>query len=88
MTHRYQIPALQFSPDSTHMLTTSADGIAQVWNAQSGSAEGAPFQHKVSLVNGAFNSDGTRVVSATYSGFAQIWEVNSGKSIGPPLSHG
>ena len=53
-----------FSPDGTRVVTASRDNTAQVWDARTGQAVGAPLQHAGGVSSAAFSTDGTRVVDS------------------------
>ncbi|MEZ4512949.1 MAG: protein kinase [Chloroflexota bacterium] len=64
-----------FSPDGSHLLTTSADGTAQLW-----SSDGLLLEtlagHEDEVVNGRFSPDGTLIVTASADGTARLWDRN------------
>jgi WD40 repeat protein/energy-coupling factor transporter ATP-binding protein EcfA2 len=71
-----------FSPNGAWVVTGAHDGIARIWNADTGAQirrlEG--HQGSVGICNLAFTSDGSRV--ATYDETAvRIWNANTGAEI-------
>jgi eukaryotic-like serine/threonine-protein kinase len=89
------------SPDGTGVLTVSADGEAEVWDATTGRSIGGPFRHtssrvgnKLILSTAAFSPDGRRVVTTIgpeygSDGEARVWDVATGRPVTPVLrSHG
>src|SRR6185503_5299861 len=84
MKHRNRIPVLQFTRDGTRLLSGGFDGVARIWDAQTGEALSAPFRHNTGLVGAGFDSTGAQVVAATQGGYAQMWKTN-GDACGPRL---
>ncbi|HEY0548161.1 MAG TPA: protein kinase, partial [Verrucomicrobiae bacterium] len=84
MKHRNRIPTVQFTRDGSRLLTAGFDGVARIWDAQTGEALSPPFRHNQGLVGASFDSTGTLVVAATHGGYAQMWKTN-GDAFGPPL---
>src|SRR5262249_47649912 len=66
-----------FSPDSTKLLTASADLSADIWDASSG-AEVAVIQLNDPLVGVAFSVDGSSVVGMTADGRLNVWDSWTG----------
>src|SRR5207245_5468399 len=74
--------AIQFSPDSRSILTSSFDGNARIWDLSSGQ-QVALFHHGYNLrVWGArFSPDGRYVATAGQEGGVRVWEVASGRDV-------
>src|SRR6266487_3885078 len=90
--------SVQFSPDSQRVVTASKDKMAQLWDAASGKAIGAPMKHEKFVVAAWFSPNGQRVVTvsadnlrdfplALESRTARLWDAASGKAIGEPMKH-
>lgn len=85
------------SPDGKRVLTVSADGEAQVWDAGTGQAVAGPLRHTSPRVGqtptlsaAVFSPDGRRVATVTGSNFqspgeARVWDVETGRPVTPIL---
>ncbi len=82
-----------FSPDGSHILTSSASG-AQYWSVSSSTEESIKdgfgnrrfhlpdrsfIGHTGEVYHGSFSPDGTRIVTAGADKTARIWNVRTGK---------
>ena len=74
--------AIQFSPDSRSVLTSSFDGNARIWDVDTGQ-QVALFHHGDNLrVWGArFSPDGRYVATAGQDGVVRVWDVASGQEV-------
>jgi WD40 repeat protein len=77
----------RFSPDGLSVLTGSADGTAQLWDARSGRPTSAVFRHPEQILFVQFSPDGLQLVTASADRTAQVWDVRTGKALGRPLAH-
>jgi hypothetical protein len=64
-----------FSPDGNAILTGSADGTAQLWDAATGKPVGTPFRHKNWVFAAVFSPDGRTVLTGSSDTTARLWEV-------------
>jgi WD40 repeat protein len=91
--HTGPVTHAALSRDGRRAVTVGADGMAQVWDIDTG-------RRLTSLPCGdpltwaAFSPDGGRVITATGHamgglgrGEARVWEVETGRAISPPLRH-
>ncbi|MEO8428124.1 MAG: protein kinase [Verrucomicrobiota bacterium] len=76
--HPYRIETARFSPDSTRLLTASADGSARAWEVPSGGRVGRPLFHGEQVLNAVFSPDGQRILTQTLSSQGQLWDALSG----------
>jgi len=67
--------------DRAHVLTTSRDGKARVWDRLSGEDVTPELVHPESVKHGEFSPDGRYVITACSDGAARVWEVPSGKLV-------
>jgi WD40 repeat protein len=71
---------MQFSPDSKLLVSSSADGTIQVWDATV-TKDSAPIVtlkgHNGGVTSVAFNADGTRIASTGYDGTVRLWGIKS-----------
>ncbi|HYY59158.1 MAG TPA: WD40 repeat domain-containing protein [Pyrinomonadaceae bacterium] len=72
-----------FSPDSKYIVTSGLDGVASIWDWESGRASPvAKLKGHTESVNSAvFSPDGKYVVTASLDGTARIWEAGTGRSL-------
>jgi WD40 repeat protein len=84
----------EFSPDGRTIVSTAADGSAQLWNPVDGSRLGPPMKHTSSLIFGAtFSPDGKLIATASggagtlEKAAARIWNARTGKPFGRPFEH-
>uniref|UniRef100_T1JHF2 Target of rapamycin complex subunit lst8 n=1 Tax=Strigamia maritima TaxID=126957 RepID=T1JHF2_STRMM len=78
--HKRYALTCKFSPDSTLLVTTSADQTAKIWKTVDFSLATeleAPNQRWVWDV--AFSADSQYVVTATSDNFARLWSVETGE---------
>jgi WD40 repeat protein/tetratricopeptide (TPR) repeat protein len=75
------------SPDGRLVLIAGSDGLAQVWDATTGEAVGAPMDHNTIIERVAFSPDGQRVATASAYGVG-IWDFRTGHLLFPLLKGG
>ena len=75
--HRpFSVLRVAFSPDSTHVVTTSDDNTARVWRVD-GTGEAIVLRgHEGEVWNLAFSPDGTRLVTASDDDTARVWRAD------------
>jgi WD40 repeat protein len=94
MRHDDAVLHAEFSPDGRMIVSTAADGSAQIWNLADGSRLGPPMKHSSSLIFGAtFSPDGQLIATASggagtlEKAAARIWDVRTGKPFGRLFEH-
>jgi WD40 repeat protein/serine/threonine protein kinase len=70
-----------FSPDGTWVLTGAFDGVAQLWDRQSGTVSGAPLRHDSEAHTAIFSPDGDYILTTSTDKTARLWEKKSHKLI-------
>lgn len=78
------IRSTQFSPNGQMLLTSSADGTAQVWQLTKQEPHLQvqlikSFRHPGAVNNASFSSDGQLVATACDDGNARLWNVATGQ---------
>ena len=68
---------VDFSPDSTKLVSGSWNGPATVWDVASGKKI-QTLQHNQRLIAAKFSSDGDRIATATHKGSIQVWDSING----------
>lgn len=72
--HRGSTLAAGFSPDGTHILTTSLDTTGRIWDLE-GREVAVLRGHVGSIHQAAFSPDGTRIVTASVDHTARVWDL-------------
>ncbi|KAF5334725.1 hypothetical protein D9758_017362 [Tetrapyrgos nigripes] len=81
-----EVEGISVSPDGTRIVSGSKDGTVRIWDAQTGTAIGEPFQgHEEWVQSVAFSPDGARIVSGSDDRTVRIWDAQTGTAIGEPL---
>jgi WD40 repeat protein/formylglycine-generating enzyme required for sulfatase activity len=92
MEHKSKILAVQFTPDSRHVVTISADGSVHTWDAATAALLGSPLQLDLgesSLSDRSFvvlSPDAARAVTI-FGNAAQLYDVQTGARLGAEMSH-
>ena len=76
-----------FSPDGRFIVTAGVDGLARLWNSETGQGPLATFRHSARVVRVAFSPDGRRLLTASHDGTARVWDAVTGQPLIPPLRH-
>jgi WD40 repeat protein len=78
---------VDFSPDGRFIVTASANGVAQVWDARTARPVITLHSPGGTQLNSAeFSPDGRLIVTAGADGAARIWDAANGRQIGAPLA--
>ena len=67
------IYAVDFSPDSTTLVSGSWNHTATIWDVARGNKIHT-LQHKRPVIAAKFSSDGYRIATATYEGSVRVWD--------------
>ncbi len=83
-SHEAGVVSIDFSHDGRFVLSASDDGIARVWDAQTGAPMCEPLTHHFMLAGARFTSDAKHVVTFSgdpsqqaESGFLSLWQMGS-----------
>src|SRR5206468_3166433 len=77
-----------FSPDSTTVLTLSADKTARLWDARTGTPRDPPLTHPKDVVYGEFSRDGRLILTLAASDRnVYLWDATTGQPAGTPIVH-
>jgi len=75
------VRVLGFSPDGSRLVTTSGQGITQLWEVPSGKLITTLFADAKGVVSVALSPDATRLATTSEDGTVRLWEAPSGKPI-------
>ncbi len=86
--HKQIVTAVAWSPDKQRVVSSSYDGTAQVWDADSGQrltlyqGSDASKTGSASIIwDVAWSPDGKRIASAGEDGTVQVWDATTGKTL-------
>jgi WD40 repeat protein len=72
------VPGVAFSPDGTHLATSSTDGTAKIWNVRTG-------ELSLTFPGGgpdiAYSPDGTKIATSGGEITAKIWNAATGEEL-------
>ena len=85
--HKGLVSSAAFSPDGASVVTSSWDGTARVWNAQTGAVIATLSGHKFWMNSAAFSPDGGRVVTASWDKTARVWDAKTGAVLATLAGH-
>ena len=78
--HRNGVRTAAFSPEGERIVTTSEDGTARTWDAESGAIL-ATMRPGGRYSNAAFSPDGELVMTAVGGRTARVWDAGSGAEL-------
>ena len=67
-----------FSPDGKRIATATRDGVARIWNADTGKLELTLRGHHGPLTSARFSPDGSQLVTASFDHDARLWDARTG----------
>ncbi|MFQ5968105.1 MAG: TIR domain-containing protein [Acidimicrobiia bacterium] len=79
--HEGLVTNLTFSPDGSHVATSSSDRTARVWNVSTGEELMRFVGHEDGLISVAFSPDGRLLATTGMDEAARIWDVQSGDEL-------
>jgi WD40 repeat protein len=66
-----------FSPDGTRVLTGGFDGVAELWDRQTGAVLESPLRHNSEAHTAIFSPDGDYVLTTSTDKTARLWATKS-----------
>lgn len=75
LVHQGALSSVSFSPDGTHILTTSWDATGRLWNAADGLPLTDPIAHEQPVTDGTLSADGQRIVTIESERDVRVWEL-------------
>ena len=79
LAHSGPVTAAAFSPDGARIVTTSEDGVAQVWETASGHKLATFRGYGAPIYSVAFSPDGRWVANGGQAQTATVWEAATGR---------
>lgn len=73
--HTASVGIVQFSKDSTRLLSGSRDGSARLWDVETGKQLAIYTADNVTLISASFSPDEQCVVTADEAGIVRIWDT-------------
>ena len=69
----------QWAPHGSSVVTTTRNGVVQIWNSETGQAVGSPLSDPAGIYLTEFTPDGQQILTANRDGFIRLWDTASGK---------
>jgi WD40 repeat protein len=85
--HTDSVTSAAFSPDGRRLVTSSADGTARVWEADSGRTVTTLRGHTKAINRVAYSPDGKQLVTASSDESARVWDSATGHTIAVLRGH-
>ncbi|EUC56394.1 tyrosine kinase family catalytic domain protein [Rhizoctonia solani AG-3 Rhs1AP] len=83
--HTATVLSVQFSPDSTRVVSGSIDKTIRVWDVERATTGvGLLEGHTKRVLSVAFSPDGSQIVSCSLDGTIRLWDACEGRMIGNP----
>ncbi|PSB07241.1 hypothetical protein C7B76_28320, partial [filamentous cyanobacterium CCP2] len=86
LAHENWVWAMNFSPDSTTLVTASADRTIKLWNVQTGQQLNV-IQEATSVMSVGFSPDGKTLVSGGADCAVKLWDAQTGKLLNTLQGH-
>jgi WD40 repeat protein len=78
--HDGAVSSVAFSQDGKHIVTTSSDGTAKIWDTNTHKLE-LTLPHHGDVLAAAFSQDGTLLVTAGADKTAKVWNAATGEML-------
>ena len=77
--HEAWVSSASYSPDGRHVVTSSKDGTAIIWDAETGAQECVLRGHEAWVNSASYSSDGRHIVTSSWDYMAIIWKTETGE---------
>ena len=74
-----------FNGDGHRLITAGEDGLAQVWDANTGEPVGAPWKHRSRVLHAELSADGERALTVSADGTGQLWSYLASGAVATKL---
>ncbi len=78
-SHAGAIETVLYSSDGRWVITGGNDGLAQVWNSETGALEHTMEGHTAGIT--ALSANGSTLATASVDGTARLWDFESGEAL-------
>jgi WD40 repeat protein len=75
--HPCLVNCVAYSPDGRRLASGSSDGVAKIWDAETG-RENLAFHQAGGIAGLAFSPDGRRLAAAAGDNIVKVWDVTTG----------
>jgi WD40 repeat protein len=79
--HLGEVVSIEFSPDSSSLVTTSRDQTARIWTVANPSSSKPLIGHTASVAYASFDLNGKQVASASADGTIRVWDVGTAEEV-------
>lgn len=79
--HTGKIIQAIWNEDETRILTSSEDGTARIWDAQTGDELNTLAGRKLGRTRATWNADETRILTVHPEGSVRLWDASSGDEV-------
>jgi eukaryotic-like serine/threonine-protein kinase len=89
--HEDRVEMVDFSPNSSQLITAGRDRTVRRWNVSTGQPIGSPLRHDQPVLRAVFNRDASQIATATFIDDAgapiqfQMWDAATGTALGKPI---
>ncbi|WP_333771087.1 TIR domain-containing protein [Streptomyces sp. IBSBF 2435] len=80
-SHQGSAWACRFRRDDSQMVTAGADGVVQIWDAETGQGKPILRGHGRRINAVAFDASGLRLASCGSDGVVRLWDTRSGRHL-------
>ena len=77
--HTDRVTSASYSPDGHHIVTSSWDSTAIIWNSETGNQECVLRGHDGYVASASYSPDGRHIVTSSYDGTTIIWDAETGE---------
>ena len=86
--HGGNVQSAAYSPDGTHVVTSSLDKTARVWDARTGASLAVLTGHAGRVMYAVYSPDDNHVATASFDKTARIWDARTGAQVVTLSGHG